>query len=263
MYYRHFHYIVTYLPLIIVLSACSWHCIICTVHFCITHMSLTLFYMYLPCLCYRHVLDIVSYVLSMYVLSTCPWHCILCTVHVCIIGMSLTLSHMYCPCLYYWHVLDSVSYALSMLVLSTCPWHCIICTFHVCNPDPTLYHMYCQFMYYRHVLDSVRYIRSMLVLTTWPWQCIICTFYVCIIHMSLTLYHMHCTCDLFVFICVYSDCIVILFYSVADSRGGASTPPSNKSSTYINIRFSKLVSHDMAFNRMVSICVMKVKENTN
>ena len=58
--------------------------------------------------------------------------------------------------------------------------------------------------------------------------------------------------------------------TVADSRGGGGAlgasapppppPPSNKSSTYINIRFSRLI---MAFNRTVSICVMKVKENTN
>ena len=38
--------------------------------------------------------------------------------------------------------------------------------------------------------------------------------------------------------------------------------PSNMSSIYINIRFSRLLN-DMTLNQMISICVMKVKQNTN
>ena len=57
-------------------------------------------------------------------------------------------------------------------------------------------------------------------------------------------------------------------FTVADSRGGFggfSPPQSNKSSTYFSICFSRLVNVTiwLNFNRMVSICVMKVKENTN
>jgi hypothetical protein len=45
---------------------------------------------------------------------------------------------------------------------------------------------------------------------------------------------------------------------------GASAPPSNKSSIYINIYCSRQLN-DMTLNQMISICVMimKVKQNTN